>query len=75
MLGGGAKEETVTLIRLEPVLDERSGNYFLEIYHPHDAAEPFVTTQPRYRTSAAAETDLIAIVAAAASTGGKQSSG
>ena len=57
----------MALIRIEPVLDEKSGNYFLEIYNPHDAEQPFVTTQPRYRTAAAAETDLIAIVAAAAS--------
>lgn len=56
------------LIRIEPVLDPGSGDYFLEIYHPHDAQAPFVTTQPRYRTAAAAENDLIAILAAAAST-------
>ncbi len=31
-------------------------------------AAPFVTTQPRYKTPAAAENDLIAIIAAAAST-------
>ena len=59
------------LIRVEPVLDERSGSYFLEIFNPHDATAPFVTTQPRYRTASAAETDLIAIIAAAASTPGK----
>lgn len=58
----------MALIRIEPVLDEKSGNYFLEVYSPHDATAPFVTTQPRYRTSAAAENDLIAIIAAAAST-------
>lgn len=61
----------MALIRVEPMLDEKSGNYFLEIYNPHDAAAPFVTTQPRYRTAAAAETDLIAIIAAAASGPGK----
>lgn len=58
------------LIRIEPVLDDKSGAYFLEIYHPHDAAAPFVTTQPRYRTAAAAENDVIAILAAAASSAG-----
>lgn len=57
----------MALIRVEPVLDERAQRYFLEIYHPHDAAAPFVTTAPRYASAAAAETDLIAIVAAAAS--------
>lgn len=56
------------LIRIEPVLDEKAGKYFLEIYNPHDAAVPFVTTQPRYQSQAAAETDVVAILAAAAST-------
>lgn len=65
----------MALIRIEPVLDEKSGNYFLEIYNPHDATAPFVTTQPRYRTSAAAENDLIAIVSAAASTSRKADAG
>ena len=55
------------LIRVEPVLDEKAGKYFLEIYNPHDAERPFVTTQPRYQSATAAETDLIAIIAAAAS--------
>jgi hypothetical protein len=57
----------MALIRIEPVLDGGSSMYFLEIYHPHDAARPFVTTQPRYASASAAETDLIAIIAAAAS--------
>lgn len=57
----------MTLIRIEPVLDESSGRYFLEIYTPHDAEQPFVTTQPRYGSGAAAENDLIAILASAAS--------
>lgn len=65
----------MTLIRVEPVRDDKSGNFFLEIYNPHDATEPFVTTEPRYRTAAAAENDLIAIVAAAASTPAKAQSG
>ncbi|MBC9175599.1 hypothetical protein [Pseudoroseomonas ludipueritiae] len=55
------------LIRIEPVRDERSGRYFLEIYNPHDAPAPYVTTQPRYQSAAAAENDLVAILAAAAS--------
>jgi hypothetical protein len=65
----------MTLIRIEPVLDEKSGSYFLEIYNPHDADAPFVTTPPRYQTQAAAETDVIAILAAAASTPRKPESG
>lgn len=56
------------LIRIEPVRDERSGRYFLEIYNPHDAPAPYVTTEPRYQSAAAAETDVVAILAAAAST-------
>lgn len=58
----------MALLRIEPRLEDKSGSYFLEIYWPHDAERPFVTTQPRYKTTAAAENDLIAIIAAAAST-------
>ncbi len=57
----------MALIRIEPVLDAKAGKYFLEIYSPHDATAPFVTTLPRYQTPAAAENDAIAILAAAAS--------
>ncbi len=57
----------MALIRIEPVRDERSGRYYLEIYHPHDAERPFVTTVPRYASESAAETDLLAIIGAAAS--------
>ncbi len=58
----------MALLRIEPRLDQASGRYFLEVFWPHDASAPFVTTAPRYGSEAAAETDLIAIVAAAAST-------
>lgn len=58
----------MALLRIEPKQDRASGDYFLEVYWPHDAERAFVTTQPRYKTSAAAENDLIAIIAAAAST-------
>ena len=57
----------MALIRIEPRQDPASGDFYLEIYHPHDAAAPFVTTPPRYRSAAMAETDVIAILAAAAS--------
>jgi hypothetical protein len=53
----------MTLIRVEAVKDPRSGLYFVEIYHPADAEQPFVTTEPRYKTVAAAENDTIAILA------------
>lgn len=55
------------LIRLEPTLDPVTNKFFLEIYHPHDAGAPLVTTRPRYQSKAAAESDIIAILAAAAS--------
>ena len=57
----------MSLIRIESVLDIKAAKYFLEIYVPHDAPAPLVSTEPRYMTAAAAETDLIAIIAAAAS--------
>lgn len=57
----------MSLLRIEPVLDQKAGKYFLEIYNPHDAERPFVTTLPRYQSAAAAENDLVAIIAAAAS--------
>ena len=58
----------MALIRIEPVRDDTSGKFYLEIYNPHDATSPYVTTQPRYQSAAAAENDAIAILAAAAST-------
>jgi len=62
----------MSLIRIEPVLDPASNKFFLEIYNPHDADQPFVTTLPRYQSKAAAETDVVAIIAAAASGASKQ---
>jgi hypothetical protein len=56
----------VPLLRIEPVEDETSGRYYIEIYYPADSAVPFATTAPRYQTAAAAENDTIAIIAAAA---------
>jgi len=54
------------LIRVEAVRDSKSGRYYVEIYYPHDATAPYVTTEPRYETAAAAEQDTIAIMAAGA---------
>lgn len=54
----------MALIRIEPRQDASTGLFYLEVYHPADASVPFVTTQPRYMTAAAAETDLIAALAA-----------
>ena len=56
----------MALIRIEAVRDDRSGLYLVEIYHPADAEQPFVTTAPRYKTAAAAENDTIAIIASRA---------
>ncbi len=38
----------------------------VEIFHPAEADQPFVTTEPRYKTAAAAENDVIAIIASRA---------
>ena len=57
------------LIRIEAVKDPRSDLYLVEIYHPADAEQPFVTTEPRYKSQAAAENDTIAIIAASANGG------
>ena len=54
------------LLRIEAVEDEKTGRYLVEIYFPADAEAPYVTTQPRYQSAAAAENDTIAILATAA---------
>jgi hypothetical protein len=56
----------MALIRIEPRKDASSDLYYLEIFHPADASQPFVTTEPRYKTAAAAENDIIAIIASRA---------
>lgn len=56
----------MALIRIEPLKDHDSEMFFIAIYHPADTDEPIVTTRARYRTAAAAENDVLAIIAAAA---------
>ena len=56
----------MALIRIEPKKDSSSDLYYVEIFHPADAEQPFVTTEPRYKTVAAAENDVIAIIASRA---------
>jgi hypothetical protein len=56
----------MALIRIEPKKDSSSDLYYVEIFHPADAEQPFVTTEPRYKTAAAAENDVIAIIASRA---------
>lgn len=51
------------LLRIEPVRDPVSGRFSLEIYYPADGTQPYVTTEPRYQTAAAAESDIIAALA------------
>ncbi len=56
----------MTLIRIEPLQDERSQMFYVAIYHPADAEQPIVTTRARYKSAAAAETDVLAIIASKA---------
>jgi hypothetical protein len=55
-------------IRIEAVKDVHTDLYLVEIYNPADADQPFVTTEPRYKSKAAAENDIVAIIAASANT-------
>lgn len=59
----------MAIIRLEPKKDPTTDLYYLEIFDSVDASQPFVTTQPRYKSAAAAENDVIAIIASRASAG------
>jgi len=54
------------LLRIEAAQDTATGKYYLEVFYPADSTQAFVTTEPRYQTAAAAESDLIATLAVAA---------
>lgn len=54
------------LIRIEPQKDEQSQMFYVAIYHPPDAEQPIVTTRARYKSAAAAENDILAIIASRA---------
>lgn len=54
------------LIRIEAQKDEQSQMFYVAIYHPADAEQPVVTTRARYKTAAAAENDILAIIASGA---------
>jgi hypothetical protein len=56
----------MALIRIDPIKDETTGRFYIAIYYPADAEQPFVTTEARYETAAAAENDVIAIMASGA---------
>jgi hypothetical protein len=53
-------------LRIEPKQDSATGLFYLAVFMPADAAQPFVTTAPRYASAAAAEQDMIATITAAA---------
>ena len=56
----------MALIRIEPRKDPSTDLYYVEIFNPAESEQPFVTTEPRYKTAAAAENDIIAIIASRA---------
>jgi hypothetical protein len=56
----------MAVIRIEPMRDEQTRLFYIAIFNPADADQPFVTTRARYQTAAAAENDIIAIIAAQA---------
>lgn len=65
----------MTIFRVEAVEDKTSGLYFIEIYYPADADRPYITTEPRYKTAMAAETDTLATLAANANNPSRQGRG
>lgn len=54
------------ILRIEATRDEASGLFYLSVYLPAEASQPFVTTAPRYMSAAAAEQDMIATLTASA---------
>ena len=56
----------MALIRIDPIKDKSTGRFYIAIYYPADAEQPFVTTEARYQSAAAAENDVIAIIASGA---------
>lgn len=59
----------MALLRIEAERDSVTGKFYLEFYYPADSSQPYVTTEPRYKTAAAAEADVIASMAVAANRG------
>jgi hypothetical protein len=56
----------MALFRVETVENPKTGRFAVEIYFPADSEKPYVTTEPRYASAAAAENDILATIAAAA---------
>lgn len=46
-------------IRVESVLDPKSGKYFVEVYYPEDSAIPVVVSKPIYNSIKLAEFDAL----------------
>ena len=69
-LGRAGEDRAMPLFRIETIEDPATGRFAVEIYFPADAHQPYVTTAPRYMTAAAAETDILATIAAAANNPG-----
>lgn len=59
----------MALLRIETEQDTASGKFYVQFYYPADSTQPYVTTEPRYKTAAAAEADVIASMAVAANRG------
>ncbi len=59
------------MLRIEAAQDRASGRFYLELFFPADSTQPYVTTAPRYKTAAAAEGDVIAMLAVALNAGGR----
>jgi hypothetical protein len=53
-------------LRIEATRDQATGLFYLAVFMPAEATEPFVTTAPRYMSAAAAEQDMIATITATA---------
>jgi hypothetical protein len=56
----------MAMIKIEPMRDEQTRLFYVAIFNPADADQPLITTRARYQTAAAAENDIIAIIAAQA---------
>ena len=46
-------------LRFEATRDQATGLFYLAVFMPSEATEPFVPTAPRYMSAAAAEQDMI----------------
>jgi hypothetical protein len=61
------EERALPTIRIEAERDTATGLFYLAVFMPAEATQPYVTTAPRYASAAAAEQDMVASITAAAS--------